>query len=301
MRASSKRPVNTLVTDADGFVAASTVDEAVAALGYPGAVAVGGGTSIGLMIGQGLISPPQLVWLGQIPELREISDHGDRLVVGAGVTLEILAAHSVVTTRLAALATAAAAVGNTRIRAVATVGGALAHADPRQDLPPALLALGAEVEVAGPGGNRLLAVADLATGFMTTVLQPDEIVTHVSIPLVEAQRSQYHRFTAASLDDYPTVSVAVAVVVDRNDIVTRATVAVGGAAATAYLVDEAATLVGTRGASAALNEVADAAARRAQPIEDRLGSVAYKREMVRIWTSRALSSCLGPAAPASDP
>ncbi|MGH8921549.1 MAG: FAD binding domain-containing protein, partial [Actinomycetes bacterium] len=68
----------------DGFTAPATVEEAVEALGAPDALAVGGGTSVGLLIGHGLVAPATLVWLGRIPELTRIRREGDRLVVGAG-------------------------------------------------------------------------------------------------------------------------------------------------------------------------------------------------------------------------
>lgn len=275
------------------FVVPSSVDEAVAALGEPGAVALAGGTSVGLLVGQGLLVPGSLVWLGRLAELRGIWLYGDRLVLGAASTLGEVAAHPEVRHRLPALATAAAAVGNTRIRAVATVGGALAHADPRQDVPVALLALDARATVAGPAGRRALAVDELVTGFMSTALAPDEVVTEVTVPLQPGTHSGYRRFTPASADDYPTVAVAVAVTLEGG-AVTAARVAVGGAGPTAYAVPEAAALAGARqGATPpALDDLADAAARLADPVEDRLGSSAYKRRMVAVWVRRAVADLL---------
>ncbi|MGH9094678.1 MAG: FAD binding domain-containing protein, partial [Acidimicrobiales bacterium] len=229
------------VDEDGGFIAPATVEAAVEALGAPDALAVAGGTSVGLLIGQGLVAPATLVWLGRIPELTRIRREGDRLVVGAGVTLRALAADPTVAAELPAVAAAADAVGNTRIRAVATIGGALAHSDPRQDLPPALIAHQADVEVAGRHGRRTLPLHRLATGFMSTVLEADEIITSVSVPLVAGRRSVYHRYTPGSVDDYPTVAVAATLVQHGDDLVAAATVAVGGAGPTPYLVPEART------------------------------------------------------------
>lgn len=276
------------------FVVPASVDEAVAALGEPDAVALAGGTSIGLLVGQGLLVPGSLVWLGRVPELRGIAVDGNRLVVGAAATLREVAAHPEIRRRAPALAAAAAAVGNTRVRAVATVGGALVHADPRQDLPVALLGLGARVTTAGPGGGRSLAVDELATGFMSTVLAPDEMVTEVSVPLGAGTSSRYHRFTPGSVDDYPTVAVAATVTAEAGTV-TVARVAVGGAAPTVYAVPEASSLVGPLAAdrSAVVDEVAEAAARMADPIDDRLGSPVYKRRMTAVWVRRVLGDALG--------
>lgn len=272
------------------FVVPVSVDEAVAALGEPEAVALAGGTSVGLLIGQGLLVPGSLVWLGRIPELRGITFDRDRLVVGAAATLEEVAAHPEVRRRLPALAAAATAVGNIRVRAVATVGGALVHAEPRQDVPPALLALDARVAVAGPAGRRSLAVDELVAGFMTTCLAPDEVVTEVTVPVSPGAQSCYRRFTPASSDDYPTVAVAVALSVEAGSVV-DARVAVGGAGPATYAVPEAAALVGSRLGvrPAALDDLAAAAAQMADPVDDRLGSAAYKRRMVAVWVRRAVA------------
>ncbi len=278
-----------MIADEAVFVAPSSIGEAVDAMGAPDAIAVSGGTSVGLLIGQGLLAPATVVWLGRIPELRGIRHDGHQLVIGAGVTLRSLASDPAVAVGLPAVAAAAAAVGNARIRAVATIGGAIAHADPRQDLPPALLAQHAEVEIAGRQGRRRLPLHELATGFMSTVLEPDELITEVRIPIVAGQRGCYQRFTPASNDDYPTVAVASTVVLDPDGTVTDAAVAVGGAASTAYLVPEASSLVGGRGSQADREAVGAAAAARSQPTGDRLGSPAYKREMVAIWTARNLA------------
>jgi carbon-monoxide dehydrogenase medium subunit len=279
---------------ASRFVVPDTVGAAVEALGAPGAVAVAGGTSIGLLVGQGLLVPDALVWLGGIPELSVLEESQGRLTIGAATPLETLATDARVRRSARALAEAAASVGNTRVRAVATVGGALAHADPRQDLPPALLALGARVEVAGRQGRRHLTIDELIDGFMSTALDPDEVITAVRVPVPAGRRSASLRFTPGSVDDYPTVAVAATATL-ADGVAVAATVAVGGAAPAPYLVGEAGALEGApvREWPHLVAAVADAAARRADPVDDRLGSAPYKRRMVAVWVRRALGRCLG--------
>jgi carbon-monoxide dehydrogenase medium subunit len=275
------------------FVAPATVPEALAALRTEGALAVAGGTSIGLLLGQSLIEPSVLVWLGRIPGLRELSCNGATLRVGASVTLRELSRDPRVRSSWPALADSAGTVGNARVRAVATVGGALAHADPRQDLPPALAALGATAEITGPAGVRTVPVAGLAVGLMETVLEPDELISAVRIPVVPRQHSVYLRFTPGSVADYPTVAAAACA--SRNPDGTLGSVALclAGVDRTVLSVPESAGLVGQHTPSAAsLAAVADAAASRSQPVADRLGSVAYKRSMAAVWARRALTACL---------
>lgn len=276
-----------------GFVSPATVPEALRALRTDGAVAVAGGTSIGLLLGQSLIEPSLLVWLGRIPGLHELMPGGESLRVGAAVTLRELSRHPTVRSALPALARAAGTVGNARVRSVATVGGALGHADPRQDLPPALAALGATAEITSLEGVRTVPVAQLATGLMETVVAADELITAVRIPLVPRQRSVYLRFTPGSVADYPTVAAAASA--SRNPDGTLASVALSlaGVGRTVLMVPEAGTLVGQRTPSAdLLGAVADAAAKRAQPVADRLGSAAYKRAMAAVWARRALAACV---------
>lgn len=276
------------------FVVPQTVEAAVAALGTPDALAVSGGTSIGLLIGQGLLAPTKLVWLGRIAELSDVDDAGGRLAIGAATTLATIARDARVRAIAPALADAAASVGNTRVRAVATIGGALAHADPRQDVPPALLALGAVVEVAGRRGRRRLTIDQLIDGFMSTSLEQDEVITAVHVPAREGRRSCYLRFTPGSVDDYPAVAVAATATV-AGGAPADVTLAVGGAAPVPYLVPEAGAL---RGAPASqwdrlVEEAAGAAAQGADPVDDRLGSADYKRRMVAVWARRALEQVLG--------
>lgn len=190
------------------LLAPATVEEALTALQPEGSVAVAGGTQVVTLLKTGLLEPERLVWLGRIGELGRIETLEDGgLRIGAGVTLDRLA-------RLPLLASAAARIGNPRVRAMATLGGHLAHADPRQDLPPLLIALKASVTTS----RRSLPLEELYTGFMTTVLGDGELITHVDIPPSRA-RAAYVRFTPASASDYPTVGVAAALTVAGGEVV----------------------------------------------------------------------------------
>lgn len=272
------------------FITPSTVTDAISALQVEGAVAVGGGTSVGLLLGQWLIEPDALVWLGRIPELRSFTVTDQELVIGSAVTLREVSRHPAVRSSLTALAVAAAIVGNPRIRAVATLGGAMAHADPRQDVPPALAALGASVDIAGPEGTRTVPSADLATGPMDTVLRPGELITAVRIPRHHGIRSVYLRFTPGSAADYPTVSAAASARRDADGVLAAVALALGSVGPTVLVVPEAGELAGQRAPSAeAIAAVADAAARRARPTTTRLGTAGYVRAMAAVWARRALT------------
>ena len=105
-----------------------------------------------------------------------------------------------------------ALVGDPQIRHRGTIGGSVAHADPSADVPTALLALGASYVVVGPNGTRTVAADDFATGFLETVLEPDEMLTEVRVPK-PAAGGGYQKFTRRAID-WATVAVAA---VQRGD------------------------------------------------------------------------------------
>jgi aerobic carbon-monoxide dehydrogenase medium subunit len=246
------------------LLAPATLEEALAALAGEDCLALGGGTQVVNLLKTGLIEPARLVWLGRIEALQRIERLPDgALRIGAGVTLDRLAR-----SEPEVLARAAARVGNARVRAVATLGGHLAHADPRQDLPPVLLALGATLTT----NLRSLPLADFFTGFMTTALREGELITHLEIPPSPA-RAGYLRFTPGSAADYPTVGVAAALTVEAGDVV-DGRLALGAGAGRP-------TVVPWPGLERAPAAVAAAA-----------GRDGYRRDMAALFTRRLLAELL---------
>jgi carbon-monoxide dehydrogenase medium subunit len=282
-----------LTADPTVFAVPATVAEALGELRGDGAIAVGGGTSVAMLLKSRLLDARRLVYLGRIPELGGAAPQpGGGIRLGAMLSLRELCRSELVRTQLPLLATAAAHVGNPRVRAVATLGGAVAHADPRQDLPPALLALGARVGVAGPAGTREQPLDGFLHGFMETDLGEDELITEILVPHQPGLRSSYQRFTPGSADDFPALSVAATVAVDSDGTVRSARIALGALGSTAILAGEAAAgLAGRPLDAAAISAAAAAAAAAAQPWDDRHGTAGYKRLMTEVWTRRALEAC----------
>jgi carbon-monoxide dehydrogenase medium subunit len=287
------------LTHADlAFSAPDTLAEALGELaGGEDVIAMGGGTSVGMLLKNDLIVPGKIVWLARIPELRRLAhEPGGGLRIGATVTLRELARSEAVRQEYPALAYAASRVGNSRVRAVATVGGALTHSDTRQDVPPILYALRARVGVESLRGRREMPVHEFHTGFMETALADDELVTQVVVPAVPGRRAAYGRFAPGSHDDYPTVNAAASIVRDGDGAVTGAVLAVGGVGSTPLLVDGAAALLGTRPGQAGIEALAAAAEAAASPFDDQRGSARYKKAMAREWAVRVIRACLDPDA-----
>lgn len=281
------------------FSAPSTLAEALAEMaGDEDVIALGGGTSVGLLLKNELIDPRKIVWLARIPELRSLTVSPDgELVLGATVTLREIAASPLVRHDYPALAHAAGQVGNPRVRAVATLGGALAHSDARQDVPPVLYALQARVRIAGQSGRRDVPVSEFHTGFMETVLAPGELITDVVIPAVAGRTAAYARFTPGSTEDYPTVSAAAAVTRNSGGRVTQAVLAVGGVGPVPLIVTGTTELLGAEPGEAEIQAVAQAALAAARPLDDQRGSARYKKAMAAEWSARVLRACLDPGHP----
>ena len=256
------------------------------------AILLGGGTATLLLMKQDLMAPDVVIDLGHIPELGGIAVGPDRgLRLGATCRLAELEDSRIVKTAYPVVARTAHGVGNVRVRNVATLGGNLVHADPAQDLPPVLMALGATVTLASRRGTRRLPLDTFYAGYMETAVARDEVLTEVTLPPPPAGlRSTYIKFTPRSQDDYGTVNVACALVVE-DGVCRSAALVLGGAGATPLRIRSAEVCL--RGRPLTDERIAEASAFAAQeidPWDDLRGSAAYKRAMARVWTARALTA-----------
>lgn len=254
-----------------------------------GAKAVSGGTAVVLMMRQGLIAPESLVSLSRIPGLRGIRQTGGALRIGAGTTLAEVATSAAVRAGAPSLAHACSVVGNPRIRNTATLGGNLAEADYASDPPATLASLGATCQVVGPSGQRVVAVADLITGFYETVLDHAELVTHVDVPVPIGDRvAVYLKYRSRSSEDRACVGVAA-----RADLVdgcvTELDVVLAAVASTLQRVPEvlARSVGGILDADLA-HEVARGYAEATEPMDDARGSSWYRERMIEVFVRRAL-------------
>lgn len=284
------------MTDAEiEFVTPASLSDVFAALRSPGGMLVGGGTSVALLLKNRLIEPEQLIWIGALSELSGISQSDDGAIhLGATTTLREIVRSSLLQDAVPVLPEAAGKVGNPRVRSVATLGGAVVHADPRQDLPPVLLSLRARLSVQGPSGDREIGLDELYLGFMEVSLAEDEILTKVTVPSRVGWSDAYSPFTPGSEDDYPTVGVAASVKRGADGRIEDAEIALGGVDASAILVSGAAAVLrGTNGSGSDLSAAAAIAADACNPGDDQRGSATYKRAMVGVWTRRTLATCLG--------
>ena len=250
-----------------------------------------GGTSLVLLMNLGLTEPAHVVLLRRVAELQAIQS-----VPHGGLTLRPLATHRQlelspeVQAYCPALAETFGHVATVRIRNQATVGGNLVHADPAQDPPPMLIALDAQVVLTSRSGERTLPLDEFFIDYLTTTLQPGELLTAIHLPpLARGTRATYLKFLPRTQDDYATVSVAATPRLDADGRCADVRLALGGAAGVPVRprpVEDA-----LRGEILTDQRITDTAALvpdLVDPPDDARGSATYKRRMARVWTERAL-------------
>jgi aerobic carbon-monoxide dehydrogenase medium subunit len=274
------------------YLEPSSLDEALALLAQRGGEAklIAGGTGLVNLMKQRLVRPEFVIGLRALKPLAHIEEKGG-LSIGALATLSALETSTLVRRKAPLLADACGHVATVRVRSMATLGGAVAHADPNLDTPPALIALDAQIVTRSQRGKRTIPVDRLFTGYYGTVLEPDEIVTEILIPQQPAgSGAAFLKFLPATQDDYATVSVAARIAVNENGIIVQARVALGAAAIVpvrAAAVEAA--LSGKAADEKIFLEVAPLVLDAIDPIADFRGSAEYKRKMAVVHVCRALA------------
>ena len=270
-----------------------TPEEALALLHELGedAKVIAGGTALVIMLKQRLVVPDCLISLQKLRGLDHIGASNGEIHLGALTTHRSVEQSPIVRTRVPALAETYHQVATIRIRNVATVGGALAHADPNQDSPVMLMALGARVQLTSTAGAREVPLDEFFTDYYETVLTPEELITEVRVPLPQPHTgSAYCKFLPRSVDDYATVGVAATVRLNPADGTCEACrIAMGCVGVTPLRATRAETLLqGQTYSDDLLREAGALAQDMTDPISDTRGSAAYKRSMAGVFVRRAV-------------
>jgi carbon-monoxide dehydrogenase medium subunit len=260
-----------------------------------------GGQSLVPMLNLRLAMPDQLIDLGNIAELAGITENAETLTIGAMTRQRDIERSAEVRLRCPLLTEAISHVGHQQTRNRGTIGGSLCHLDPAAELPVVACALDARLHVAGPARERRwIAFADFPAGYLTTQLQPDEILVAVEFPLVPRRTGVAFVEFARRPADFAIVSAAVSVTIDAQATITGARIALGGLGPAPRRVPAAeAALVGQRGERAAFERAAAISA--SLPAEgDELYPGPYRQELARVLTQRALEQASSRAGHASD-
>jgi carbon-monoxide dehydrogenase medium subunit len=277
------------------YLAAHSVDEAVAAKADGGEDAriLAGGQSLIPMMKARLASPAQLIDINRIPGLDVLERDNGHLRVGALVRHADLARSD---RAFGAIAAAAPWISDPLVRNLGTLCGSVAHCDPEGDWNSVMLAVGADVVARGSSGERVIPITDFVVDFFTNALAPDEMVTEVRIP-VPAGRSggSYHKLER-KVGDYATVGVAAHLELADDGTIAHAGIALTSVAPRNTKAMEAEqALVGQTPSDDVFAAAGELAARASAPRDDVRGTAEWKRNVVRVFTRRALATAAAQA------
>lgn len=255
----------------------------------PGARILAGGTDLLVQFRAGVRTPTAFVDIKRIPELVGITLDANGLRLGAATPAAELCEHAEVAALWPGLIDGVHLIGSTQIQGRGTVGGNLCNGSPAADSTCALIVDQARCLIAGPKGERTVAAEDFCVAPGRTVLEPGEFLVALQLPRPAARTADaYLRLIPRTEMDIAVAGAAVSLTLDASGTCTAARVAIGAVAPTALLVPDAAkALVGSQLDDESLNRAAAAASAAARPIDDKRGTVAYRRTVVGVLVKRA--------------
>jgi len=254
-----------------------------------------GGTDLIVNMKKKLVRPDHLVSLGSIDILKGIIEEDGLLTIGACVTAAELAGAAVIRQNLSALAEGARVLGSPLIRNLATVAGNLVSARPAADLPPPLMVYGARAMLLKTSGERSVELKDFFVGPGKTVMDPDEILTRITIEVPQGRYGDsYIKLGVRQTLEISLVNVAAFIQLDGPDSsIAKSRIVLGSVGPTPLrAVSAEKVLLGQSPSDALFARAGEAAARDAKPIDDFRGSAEYRRDMVAVLTRRALNAAL---------
>lgn len=272
------------------YHAPASIEDAVRLLADdPDAVCLAGGQTLVAAMNTGIARPSAVVSLRRIEALAEIHRDGDgAIAIGAMATHRAISREDRLAGGHAVLREAAGEIAHPAIRARGTIGGSICHADPMADYPGALAALGAEIEIASREGRRRVGTDDFFLDFLTTAVEPGELVVRVHLPPAPAGSvGVYEKFARAD-GDFAILSVALMVAMEGGRCCAIA-LALGSCGPTPVRSREAESVL--RGSDLSPDYLAEACRlldRAAQPMDDVRGSAAYRRALIPRLASRAV-------------
>jgi carbon-monoxide dehydrogenase medium subunit len=227
-------------------------------------------------------------------DLKGISITDEGLRIGALVTHSEIMASPIIRDLFPALVDAAHTIGAVQTRNLGTIGGNLVTCVPSMDSGPTLVALDAELTIAGPEGMRRLPLADLFVGPRKTALRFDEILVDIVIPKRNLGKpTAFLKFGLRKGQALALVNVAAAFWLDNNNAFRDPAIALGAVAPKVIRAPKAEQfLAGHPVSEEAIAEAGRLAVEDAKPISDFRASAAYRRELIAVLTRRALAKAL---------
>ena len=258
----------------------------------PDARLLAGGTDLLIDLKAGRVSVRHVVSINRLNALRGVAATDGGLRLGALTTIAELAASPLVREGFVSLLDAASRMAAPQVRNLATVGGNIAAAVPCADLPPVLMVLGASVVMWSAAGERQVPLESFFVGPRQTVLQKEEVLTAILVPQAPPRfGAAYARFQLREGNAVAVASVAAGLLLNADDTIRHARIALGAVAPVPKLAQSAGDLLAGKRPDDRSFEAASVAAMEAtEPISDIRGSAEHRRQVVGILTRRALAA-----------
>ncbi|MBV8334561.1 MAG: xanthine dehydrogenase family protein subunit M [Alphaproteobacteria bacterium] len=249
-----------------------------------------GGQSLVPMMNLRVLAPKRLVDINRVPGLDRIVVEGDRLVIGALARHTDVMASPDVRQHAPLVAAAYRHVAHRPIRNRGTIGGNLAHADPASELPAVMLALDAEMALRSRSGERRVPAGQFFLGTFETAARADELLTSIHIPLAVGSRRWGFEEVSQRQGDFALVAVAATFAVEDGRCASPHLAYAGVADHAVRIATAEVALDGQSPEDALFEQVTAKAAEAVNPPEDIHADAAYRRDLVRALTRRALSA-----------
>lgn len=260
------------------------------------ALPIAGGQSLLVLLRNKLIDPKFLIDLQTVDELQGMKAQGKGMSIAAMTTIHNLASSSEVQSAAPILAQGASKVGSTAIRNLGTIGGNLCHNEPGADLPPALLALNASVELRSSKASRRIPLREFFRNYFETVVAPEELLCGVEIPKLPSGTSGVYLKHAISSEDLAIAGVAVVLVPDEKQPakMREVRIALGGVSTVPMRATKAEGICnGAVLSQELMREAGEIAASEAEPMTDPHASADYRTKMVKLLVRRAMAAASG--------
>lgn len=288
-----------MIPAAFDYIAPRRLDEALEALAAHGEEAklLAGGHSLLPLLKLRLATPKLLIDLTRIPGLSNIGQEDDKIVIGALTTHYQIESSKLLQAKCPLLPQTARVIGDVQVRNRGTIGGSLAHADPSADWPAAILALGAELKLIGPKGERRIVAEEFFLDVLTTAIDPTEILTEIRVPVLSPGSGSAYLNVAQQASGFAIVGVAVWLRVAQNGRCDDVGIGVTGLSHKSYRAHRAEE--GLRGNKLSPKVIEGSAAQVTEgvdAVEDLHASARFRTHLAQIYTYRAIAEAVKRAA-----
>jgi carbon-monoxide dehydrogenase medium subunit len=252
-----------------------------------------GGTDLVLLLQQGLVKPSHVIDISNVQGLNYIREENGYIKIGATTKMRDIETSKIVKSTVPMLAEAAQLVGEIGVRNIATLGGNLVNASPAADSAPPLLVLDASLKIRKAKSERTIKLCDFFLHVKKTVLEPEELVTEVTVP-IPPQRSGGAFFRLAKRGgNVISIVSAAAMITLSGRVCSVARIAMGSVAPTPIRTRSAEKILeGAEPTEERIRAASEKALEEIKPISDLRASADYRKEASKVYVRRAIQEAL---------